>query len=73
MEALKPIPWESHLKCKCEVKEVLLIQYGYMSKNHYDGVSEVKCLSCNRRWGRWTKRELFGDEEEHPYGFKRLK
>jgi hypothetical protein len=34
----------------------------------YDGVSEWICGTCGRRWGRWSKRELHGNEIEGRYG-----
>lgn len=48
--------------------KVILIEYDYTSPNHYDGVSEIRCLDCNKRFGRWTKKELINNEEETRFG-----
>lgn len=42
-------------------------EYPGGSKFRYDGISEVVCLSCNRRWGRWCEEELTSHEVEPPF------
>ena len=34
----------------------------------YDGVSEWQCADCGYRQGRWSGKELVGDEREVRYG-----
>lgn len=33
--------------------EIVLVEYPLNHPEHYDGVSEIKCLTCGRRIGRW--------------------
>lgn len=42
----------------CSSDNIILIEYGYGHPEHYDGISEYKCLSCGYRQGRWTGKEL---------------
>jgi hypothetical protein len=44
------------------------VEYAYGSPNRYDGVSEWLCPKCHYREGRWSGKELKGDEEEPRYG-----
>ena len=37
-------------------------------KHQYDGISEYRCKDCGTRWGRWSGRELNGDDYERKYG-----
>ncbi len=56
-------------KCKkCDSKSIVMIQYGLLDPNHYDGVSEYRCKDCGYREGRWTGKELMECEQEKPYG-----
>ena len=55
-------------QCDCKTGEVLGIEYVGTSPHHYDGVSEWRCSSCLRRWGRWTKKELLPGDVERPFG-----
>ena len=48
--------------------KVILIEYGYIDPYRYDGISEIKCLTCGIRYGRWTGRVLGEGEQEPPYG-----
>jgi rubredoxin len=41
---------------------------GVQYQGGYDGVSEWRCPSCGYREGRWSGRELTGDELEPRYG-----
>ena len=47
------------------------VEYSYTEPHHYDGVSEWKCDRCGSRTGRWSGKQLTGDETEPPYGVKR--
>lgn len=55
--------------CKfCKGENIIAVEYLYSSPNHYDGISEWYCPDCGRRVGRWSGRELTGDEEEPRFG-----
>jgi C4-type Zn-finger protein len=43
-------------------------EYAYNDPNHYDGVSEWHCESCNIRIGRWSRKRLTEDEVEPRFG-----
>lgn len=34
------------------------MEYGYPSKEQYDGISEYRCLNCGYRQGRWSGQKL---------------
>jgi hypothetical protein len=53
---------------ECGEKDWLGCQYGHDNPNHFDGVSEWRCMRCGARFGRWTKRLLEEGEAEPPYG-----
>ena len=40
------------------------------TKEDYDGVSEIICMTCNKRYGRWSEKLLRKDEIENKYGRK---
>jgi len=44
------------------------VEYPLDHPQHWDGVSEWWCEQCERRFGRWTKRELQPGESEPRYG-----
>jgi hypothetical protein len=48
--------------------KIILVEYGYEEPEHYDGISEIECLVCKMRWGRWTGKELSGSEREPRFG-----
>ena len=52
----------------CSGEDITLVEYGYPSPNAYDGISEVRCNDCNKRFGKWSGKELTGDEEETRFG-----
>jgi hypothetical protein len=60
-------PSEIKATC-CQAPNIIMVQYHWESKNHYDGVSEYKCQSCGYRQGRWSGKELEDGEEEKRYG-----
>lgn len=53
---------------RCNFTNIIAMEYGYLHPFHYDGISEYKCLECNYRQGRWTKKQLTKDEYEKPFG-----
>ena len=53
---------------ECNTDNVLMIEYGYMSKEHYDGISEIRCKDCGLRWGRWTDEIIPEGYEESRFG-----
>ncbi len=60
------------LPCPVNSKHnVVWVEYGWRSQNHYDGVSEIDCKDCKKRYGRWSKKVLAEGEEEPPYGRKK--
>lgn len=52
----------------CNSTNIVLIEYDYTHPEHYDGWSEIRCLDCNSRVGRWSNTVLEGDEYEYRYG-----
>lgn len=62
---------EKYTKCDCPADKQIGIEYYGMHPQHYDGISEFQCMSCSRRWGRWTGRELIARDDYEPrYGGK---
>lgn len=51
-----------------EPREVIMVEYDGMHPDHYDGVSEYRCLTCDRREGRWSGRVLQEGDTEPRYG-----
>jgi hypothetical protein len=59
-------------KCKkCGSENIMMVEYALGSPEHYDGVSEIECLDCKARIGRWSGRELEEGEAELPGGKKK--
>lgn len=56
---------------KCGSKNIGLIEYIHEDPDHYDGISEIKCLDCGVRIGRWSGRELKEGESEPRFGIKK--
>jgi len=55
---------------RCDNSEdhhVVMVEYSLMDKYHYDGVSEIKCLTCGRRVGRFCGNKLEDNEVEPPH------
>lgn len=59
---------EQCLDPDCGSKKITLLEYAYDQPEHYDGVSEIICRVCGKRFGRWTKKELKNGEVEKRYG-----
>lgn len=58
-------------KCKkCGSENIIMGEYDLMHPEHYDGVSEIECLECGVRIGRWSGKELTQGEFEKKYGRK---
>ena len=59
-------------KCKkCQSENIVFVEYSYDHPDHYDGVSEIKCMACGARFGRWSGKELGPDESEKRPGSKK--
>jgi predicted nucleic-acid-binding Zn-ribbon protein len=59
-------------KCKkCGSEDVVMVEYDMMHPDHYDGVSEIKCVKCGARFGRWSGKELGRGETEKRFGQKK--
>ena len=56
------------LNCPCPEDQVMMVEYGYPHPEQYDGISEIKCLECGKRVGRWSGRVLEGDDYENKFG-----
>lgn len=68
------------MKCiKCNSKNVMGVEYLDIEEkiipfeHQYDGISEWSCQDCGTRWGRWSNRELKGDDYERKNGEDNLK
>lgn len=48
--------------------KTVLVEYSYGHPARYDGYSELMCWVCGYREGRWSGRELIGDDYELRYG-----
>ena len=48
--------------------KIIHIEYGYGDPYRYDGISEIECIDCGKRYGRWTGKILEEGEQEPPYG-----
>lgn len=60
-------------QCGHTLESMMMVEYAYDNPCRYDGVSEYWCKPCDRRWGRWTGKELKGTEHEPPDGLKHRK
>jgi len=55
-------------KCKCGSTHFQYVEYAFTMPEHYDGISELHCMDCKTRYGRWSNKELKTGELEQPYG-----
>lgn len=40
-------------KCKaCGSENIIMIEYSWDNPEYYDGISEIKCNDCGKRFGR---------------------
>lgn len=57
------------MKCRCcNSENVVGVEYDYGHPHRYDGMSEIRCLDCKVRVGRWTGKVLAKGETEPPHG-----
>lgn len=56
-------------KCRCDKFD--FIEYGHDDPEHHDGFSEIQCLKCGARFGRWSEKELQEGEVEKRHGGER--
>lgn len=59
--------YKQKLDCPCPEDQMILMQYQGTDQD-YDGISEVKCLECGKRVGRWSGKVLAEGELEVRYG-----
>jgi|LakMenE01Jun11ns_1017448.scaffolds.fasta_scaffold9940899_10 hypothetical protein len=55
----------------CGSGNIVFVQYSYPHPERHDGWSEVLCVGCKKRFGRWSGREL-GENESEPKANKYL-
>ena len=56
-------------KCKkCGSEKIVMVEYNHEDPEHYDGISEIDCLDCKARIGRWSGKELGEGEVERRFG-----
>ena len=55
------------MRCPKGHEDVKLLEYGF-GPYRYDGISEIICNPCNKRYGRWSGKVLKEGEQEPPYG-----
>jgi DNA-directed RNA polymerase subunit RPC12/RpoP len=55
---------------KCGSKNIVMVEYPGESPEHYDGVSEIDCVDCGARFGKWSGKELAEGEVEKKFGRK---
>ena len=66
------MPIIDETKCpKCQSENIIFVEYAYDHPEHYDGTSEIECLACGARFGRWSGKELRPDEYEKRRWYKR--
>ena len=46
------------------------VEYSYNCVEHYDGISEWKCVVCGTRIGRWSDIVLVGQDVERRFSLK---
>lgn len=56
---------------KCGSNNVVLVEYEMIHPDHFDGISEIKCLDCGARIGRWSGKELQEGEFEPKGGVRK--
>lgn len=49
---------------KCNSTKVIFVEYEMNHPHYYDGISEIECLDCGARFGRWSGKELAKGEFE---------
>lgn len=56
---------------KCKSENIIFVEYPWDHPEHYDGTSEIECLECGARFGRWSCKELGPDEYEKRKWYKK--
>jgi hypothetical protein len=56
------------MTCPKGHKRIICVEYNYGDPYRYDGISEIHCKTCDKRYGRWTGKVLRGAEKEPPFG-----
>jgi hypothetical protein len=51
----------------CESENIVWVEYYGTDPKHYDGVSEMNCKDCDKRFGRWCGQELEAGESENVF------
>lgn len=55
-------------KCpNCKSNNIMMMEYAYGNPKQYDGISEIACQDCGKRYGRWCKQELMTGETENRF------
>jgi len=67
MKIKRDISGEYEMNC-CDNPQLIMVEYGYPHPEQYDGISEYRCKTCGYRQGRWSGKELVGDDYELRYG-----
>lgn len=66
------MPIIDETKCqKCKSEKIIFVEYSWDHPEHYDGTSEIECLDCGARFGRWSGKELCPDEYEKRKWYKK--
>jgi len=53
---------------KCGSENIVLVEYEWRNPEFYDGISEVECIDCKARFGRWSGLEIPDGFVESRYG-----
>lgn len=56
------------MNCPKGHKRIICVEYNYGDPYRYDGISEIRCKTCKKRYGRWSGKVLQGKTQEPPYG-----
>ena len=59
---------DNPMNCPQCNNEMIGVEYYGTDPEHYDGISEWRCLPCDIRIGRWSGKRLIGNEQEPRYG-----
>lgn len=58
------------MTCPKGHKRIILVEYSWDSPDHYDGISEIHCRTCKKRYGRWSGKVLKKGETEPRFGVR---
>jgi hypothetical protein len=68
VDTLNKLKIGNNMTCPKGHKKIICVEYNYGDPFRYDGVSEIMCKTCKKRYGRWTEKVLKKGEQEPPYG-----